>query len=108
MSGAHRIVIGPQRIDREVIAATTIEHNGEVGNITGFSLVWAPPAPTTDLRPHLATGRAHWIPNGRVVAEVIGEVGAATGFVEDGDGEVGVQVGEVDDVGAAAEGAEGR
>jgi len=42
------------------------------------------------------------------VYEVEVEVGSATGLVENRDSDVGVEIGEVDDVGAAAEGAEGR
>src|SRR5205814_1408810 len=51
---------------------------------------------------------SHGIPHGGVVAEVVGEIGAAPGLIERGNAEVAVEVAEVDNVRAAAEGAEGR
>jgi len=78
-----------------------------VCHVAGCDLGYTAPTPVCYGRPRFRAARRDRIPDGIIEAQIVGEVGAAAGLVQYGDDDVGVEVGEVDDVGAAAEGAEG-
>ena len=67
----------------------------------------ASPTPIYNRLPACGAARSDRIPDRRVVAEIIGEVRSATRLVEDRDGDVGVQIGEVDGIRTASERTEG-
>ncbi len=79
-----------------------------IANVSESSLRLACPAPVSDTLPALAAAGTHRIPHGAVVAEGIGKVRAASGLVDDGDADVRIEIGKVDDVRTTAERAEGR
>src|SRR6266567_6492589 len=79
---------------------------GLIGSVTHDG--WRGGGPSREPMPSGCAARSDRIPDRRVVAEIVSEICAATGLVHHMYGEMAVEVAEVNDVRAAAEGAEGR
>jgi len=59
------------------------------------------PPPIKHWLPACRASRNNWIPYRSVIAQIVREVRAASGFVEDGDSDMGIEVGKIDYVRAA-------
>src|SRR6266567_4008396 len=79
---------------------------GLIGSVTHDG--WRGGGPSREPMPSRCATRGEGIPDGRVVAEIVSEICAAAGLVHGMYCEMTVEVAEVNDVRAAAEGAEGR
>src|SRR5580658_8858718 len=114
MGHSPRVVIDPVRVGGLLARILSTNHAPRscvplgVADVSRTGLGYCTPAPVRYARPSVCSVYRTWKPDGTVVAKIVSKIDTASRFDHNRRVDMCVKVSQIDDVRAAAEGAEGR